>query len=203
MKHLSPLAHPLGNASPTVGMRDWLAGARPVAGAVAASGLMLLACSWFFIGAGRPGGRHDVGQPSPVRLQENPAQRTGPASPIRTRKTHTRVDAARATTAPQQHKAGPLVGDAGTPSASTPAPQAGRPDSPAPQPTRATSTPATSQPSATTTTNLPAPLDELPTSVTVPSTPVTPGVTVPLPQTPPVPPPSDVVTNATSTLGLP
>jgi hypothetical protein len=201
MTPLSPIAHPAGNESPTIGLRDWIAGVRPVAGTVAASGLLLLACGWFALEAGGLGRHRDVGQPSPVRLQTNPAATTAQASHTPGRALHARGDVGRAGTAPRAHRVGGARQDAGAPAParqeSTPAP---------PQPTRASSAPAaqnTSPAPATTTTNLPPPLDEVPTTVTVPPTPVTPGVTVPLPQAPSVPAPAPVVTTVTNTLGLP
>jgi hypothetical protein len=206
MKPLSPLAHAVGDDSPTVGMCDCLAGARPVAGTALASGLILVVCSWFALQAGGLGRRHDVGQPTPVRLQTNPVHRTQPAPHTPTRTVHARADVRRPATAPQRHNVSRLVHDTGTPSVTAPALHPGRLDSsaPAPQPARTTPSPATSQPSQPTssTTELPAPLDELPTSVTVPPTAVTPGATVTLPQAS-VPPPPPIVTNATSTLGPP
>jgi hypothetical protein len=51
--------------------REWLTGVRPVAGAVGACSLMLLACSWFAL---RPGGvdaGRDVGSPAPVRIDDS------------------------------------------------------------------------------------------------------------------------------------
>jgi hypothetical protein len=206
MKHLSPLAHPVGDDSPTLGVRDWLAGARPVAGTVAASGLMLAVCSWFALETGGLGRHRDVGQPTPVRLQGNPVSPAQSRAHATARTGHARPDVGRPTPAPQRHTVSRTERDAGTPGAQAPDSRPGQPDSsaPTPQPARTTPSPTTSsslQPTSTTT-NLPAPLDELPTSVTVPSTPVTPSVTVTVPQAS-VPSPQPVVTTATSTLGLP
>src|SRR5437588_1814349 len=120
MKPLSPLAHPLGDESPALSMRDWLAGARPVAGTVAASALMLLVCGWFALGAGGLGQRHEVGQPSPVRLQANPAHTTRPAPHPRASTGHARADVGRRTTAPQRRSVSTAVHDAGAGNATTP-----------------------------------------------------------------------------------
>jgi hypothetical protein len=203
MKPLSPLAHTVGADSPTVGLSDWLAGARPVVGTVAASGMLLAVCSWFALGTGGFGQHKDVGQSGPVRLHSSPGGPTRPGLHGPARAVHARADAGRASSTPRPHNVGNTVSDAGSPA---PTSQPGRPDSTpaAAQPTPTASTPA-AQPAVAvpSTTNLPAPLDEVPTTVTVPPTPVTPGVTVPLPQTPSVPAPSPVVTTVTSTLGLP
>ena len=67
-----------GGPTPNLGLdvkiavpREWLTGARPVAGAVGACSLMLLACSWFAL---RPGGvvaGRDVGSPAPVQIDDS------------------------------------------------------------------------------------------------------------------------------------
>jgi hypothetical protein len=209
MKALSPLAQSVGDGSPTVGLREWLAGIRPVAGAAAASGLLLAVCSWFAHEAVGFGRSHDVGRPSPVRLQANPSQATRPARRTPTRAVHTRATVGRATTTVRRHDRAPVVG--AEPTGTAPTLQPGHADTaPTAQPTHLTPTPQSAPP--TTTTNLPAPVDEVPgtvtipstpTTVTVPPTPVTPGVTVPVPQTPSVPAPAPVVPTVTATLGLP
>jgi hypothetical protein len=64
---------------PTFTLHDWLSGTRPVAGAVGACGLMLLACSWFVLAPGRVGETNDVGSPPAVHIQQShDAGRTGP-----------------------------------------------------------------------------------------------------------------------------
>ena len=62
------IADDVSNRDPAVGLRVWVSDARPVLGAIAACSLMLLACSWFALSSGALGPRHDVGQPSPVRI---------------------------------------------------------------------------------------------------------------------------------------
>jgi hypothetical protein len=59
------------DAAPAVGLREYLLGARPLVGTIAASGLMLLACSWFALGTAPFGGSHDVGGPAAVRMDES------------------------------------------------------------------------------------------------------------------------------------
>lgn len=50
--------------------REWLTGMRPVAGAVGACSLMLLACSWFAFRPGSLDAGRDVGSPAPVRIDD-------------------------------------------------------------------------------------------------------------------------------------
>lgn len=50
--------------------REWLTGIRPVAGAVGACSLMLLACSWFAFRPGSVDAGSDVGSPAPVRIDD-------------------------------------------------------------------------------------------------------------------------------------
>ena len=65
-----------------VGPKEWLSSTRPVVGAIAASSLMLLACSWFALNSDALGPRHDVGAPDPVRIEGVAPQRVGtPATP--------------------------------------------------------------------------------------------------------------------------
>jgi hypothetical protein len=169
------------------GLREYLSGARLLVGTIAASALMLLACSWFALGTGVFGSSRDVGRPDPVRIGgSSPAQaatatRSDPA-PISTR----RVDA----TAPRTHSPGVTSprsvrngnGSAAQSEATTgPAPVPGESKPPAAVAPSAPSSPATSTPPQQTVVpevTLPAPLDE----VQVPSLP-------PVPVTPPVVPP--------------
>jgi hypothetical protein len=68
---------------PTFTLRDWRSGARPVAGAVGACGLMLLACSWFAFAPGRVGESNDVGSPPAVHIQQaHDASRIAPRRPV-------------------------------------------------------------------------------------------------------------------------
>ena len=202
MTSRSSLAHAVADESPAIGLRDWLAGVRPVAGATAASALLLAVCSWFALDAGGFARSHDVGQPRPVRLQKSHAWSTNSVAYRRPHAVRARGDVGRVA-APRRHDVVNTLRRVPRP---TSHPGRPRPNSrtPAPQPTHATSTPA-SQPSAPrpSTTNLPAPLDEVPNAVTVPSTPVTPGVTVPLPQSPSVPAPLPDATTVASSVGLP
>ncbi len=127
------------DSAPVVGLREWVLGARPVVGAIAASGLMLLACSWFAFSSGVLGPRHDVGGPDPVRIGGTTPQLVG--GPSRA--------AARSPTSPAS------TGDA----SASPTPPPVVPDA--------------------VTSNLPAPLDDLP-SVPLPPPPVTvPDLSVP------------------------
>jgi hypothetical protein len=50
--------------------REWLTGVRPVAGAVGACSLMLLACSWFAFRPASVDAGSDVGSPPPVRIDD-------------------------------------------------------------------------------------------------------------------------------------
>src|SRR5437899_2048110 len=77
-----------------LGFRDWASGARPVLGTIAASALLLLACSWFVIGAGSLGRRHDVGQRTPVELRpaQTPGSETRAPAPTRARARNPRAE---------------------------------------------------------------------------------------------------------------
>jgi hypothetical protein len=72
--------------APSVGLREWALGTRPVVGAIAASSLMLLACSWFAFNAGVFSPSRDVGGPAPVRIKDATPQRDAtvrtPAAPV-------------------------------------------------------------------------------------------------------------------------
>jgi hypothetical protein len=181
------------------GLREYLSGARLLVGTVAASALMLLACSWFALGTGVFGSSRDVGRPDPVRISgSTPAQAaTGTKSdvaPVGTR----RADA----TAPRPHRPGGTSprsvrngnGSTGQSEATTgPAPVPGQAKPAAPS-TR--SSPATSAPPAQTVVpevevTLPAPLDQ----VQVPSLP-------PVPVTPPAVRPVQVTVGPVS-VGIP
>ncbi|HWJ44750.1 MAG TPA: hypothetical protein VNR63_05125 [Gaiellaceae bacterium] len=55
---------------PVLAAREWLTGIRPVAGAVGACGLMLLACSWFAFSAGGVVPGENTGAPAVVRIDD-------------------------------------------------------------------------------------------------------------------------------------
>src|ERR687887_485973 len=57
--------------TPSVGLREYLLGARPLVGTIAASSLMLLACSWFALGTSRFGGSDDFGGPAVVHVDDS------------------------------------------------------------------------------------------------------------------------------------
>ena len=183
------------------GRREYLSGARLLVGTIAASTLMLLACSWFALGTGVFGSSRDVGRPDPVRIggstpaQAATATKSDPA-PISTR----RVDA----TAPRTHRPGGTSprsvrngnGSAAQSEATTgPAPVPGEAKPGAAAAPSAPSSPATSTPPEQTVVpgevTLPAPLDQ----VQVPSPP-------PVPVTPPVVPPVQVTVGPVS-VGIP
>jgi hypothetical protein len=64
-----------------------ISGARPVAGAAGACGLMLLACSWFAIGPGRVDAAGNLRSPAPVRFDDG-------ARPTAAKRSHLRAAAA-------------------------------------------------------------------------------------------------------------
>ena len=180
------------------GFREYLSGARLLVGTIAASTLMLLACSWFVLGTGVFGSSRDVGRPDPVRIGgSTPAQAaTGTKSdvaPVRTR----RADAI----APRPHRPGATWprsngnGSTAQGKATTepaPAPGEAKPAAAAPS----ASSPATSTPPEQTVVpgvdvTLPAPLDE----VQAPALP-------PVPVTPPELPPLQVTVGPAS-VGIP
>jgi hypothetical protein len=168
-----------------------LTGTRPVAGAVGACSLMLLACSWFAFAPDRIGsGPDDVGSRAPVQL-DDAAQDAGRVAPARTAPAHRSDVSIRRSSAAQSTRrrlvtpgarANPGTSPATTAEAappSTPSRDATKPAESAPAPQSAPITPPT----------LPAPVDALP------------NVSVPLPQVPSVPLP-DLATTTTP-LGLP
>ena len=185
---------------PLVAVREWLTGVRPVAGALGACGLMLLACSWF---AFNPGGI-DVGQnadaPTAVRINDALNESVGESHALRgsasatstrpavSRPAHSRHAPATATSTRTATKGGPRSTDASP----VPATQSSHGSAQA----ATQSSPATSpldDPGVTITTpTLPAPLDGVPT-VTTP--------TVPVPQVPSLPVPD--LPTITTKLGLP
>jgi hypothetical protein len=195
------------DSAPAVGLWEWVSGARPVVGAIATSSLMLLACSWFVFSSGVLGAGRDVGSPDPVRIDGTTPQVVGGQAAKRPG-AHRRVDVgarrlparSRASTpgVRQRSEFGP---EAGAPAATGPAP-ASIP-APTPSPSRTTAPGEAKAPVTSptpppvvpddVTSNLPAPLDDLPT-VSVP--PVTPPVTVPDLHVP-------VVPTVTTSLGLP
>jgi hypothetical protein len=188
---------------PAVGVREWISGARPVVGAIAASALMLLACSWFALSSGALGLRRDVGRPAPVRIGGTTPQRFGnAASPAPSavlprhvngaaRRQH-RNGAAPATRHTRQSESGPQPDAPATPapgsSPATPAASHAGPKSPA----GPTQPPVT--PSPPPEVNLPAPLDNPPS---IPLPPIAPPLSVP-----DVPLPAAVST-VTTILGVP
>jgi hypothetical protein len=186
------------------GFREYLSGARLLVGTVAASALMLLACSWFALEVGVFGSSRDVGRPDPVRIGgSTPAQAaTGSkpdVAPVATR----RADAA----APRSHRAGTTsprsvrkgnesVGQSQATTGPAPVPAEAKPAAAAP-PASPPSSPATSTTPPQQTVvpevdvTLPAPLDQ----VQVPAPP-------PLPVTPPAVPPVQVSVGPVS-VGIP
>jgi hypothetical protein len=178
----------------------WLTGTRPVAGAVGACSLMLLACSWFAIAPDRVGSDPDVGSRTPVRIGDSP-QDAGRVAPARTVPAHRSDVSARRSSAAQTTPRRLITPGARTTRATTaeatppsaPSRDATKPAGSAPAPQSA---PAR-QSAPITPPTLPGPLDELP-NVSVPVPPVT------LPQLPQVPSVAlpDPATTATP-LGLP
>jgi hypothetical protein len=80
---------------------DYLTGARPVVGTLGASGLMLLACSWFVLGPGDLGKSRDVGVPAPVRITDATSEQSPTAAAVHTRA----ASAGRPTQRPATHAA--------------------------------------------------------------------------------------------------
>lgn len=189
---------------PVLALRGWLTGMRPVVGALGASGLMLLACSWFVFNPGAVDVGRDADMPSAVRINGGVNEAVGESHALRpsaattstsrigtgtTRARHARV------TPPERTSAVDGRGPGSDPS-SAPRPQAGAASAPT-QPSAPSAAPTTSTPDdsggvTVTTPTLPPPLDGAPT-VTTP--------TVPVPQLPSVPPP-DLPTTPPK-LGLP
>jgi hypothetical protein len=182
------------DSAPAVGLREWVLGARPVVGAIAASSLMVLACSWFAFSSGVLGRRHDVGGADPVRIGGTTPQLVGGPTRAAARPgVHGRVDvgarkrsrpAAASAEVRQRTESGPEPGVSaatGPGLASTGAPTAAvSHTTPAAAPSDASTSPA--PPSVVpddVTSNLPAPLDDLP-SVPLPPPPATvPDLSVP------------------------
>lgn len=183
------------------GLREYLSGARLLVGTIAASALMLLACSWFALGTGVFGSSRDVGRPDPVRIGGSTPAQAGTATksgvaPISTR----RVDVG----TPRPHRPGVTSprsvrngngGTAQSEAATGPAPVPGEAKPAAAGPSTPGS-PATSAPPQQTVVpgvevTLPAPLDQ----VQVPPLP-------PVPVTPPAVPPVQVTVGPVS-VGIP
>jgi hypothetical protein len=174
------------DSTPAIGLREWASGARPVVGAIAASSVMLLACSWFAFSSGVLGAGRDVGRPDPVRIGGTTPQFVGgPSEPAGQPAAPGRVDVG----GRQPTRAGvaPSTPEVRRTSESGPEPGAAAATAPAstrtPTPSRATApsdAPALPAPPPVVpddvTSNLPAPLDDLPAA---PLPPVTPPVPVP------------------------
>jgi hypothetical protein len=194
------------DSTPALSPRSFLLGARPVAGALGASGLKLLACSWFAIGLGTltllpgagsarqtvriapAGPRADAGvtelaQPSADRVPASRSQLSARRHPPHA--------------TPAEPAAGVATLDApNVPAAETPDPPTGNGGSAAPPAGSATPQPAASTDAGET----PEPPPEPPSVLDV--------VTLPPPPTLPAPPPVPQlplpdVSDATSSLGLP
>ena len=182
------------------GLRDYLSGARLLGGTIAASALMLLACSWFALGTGVFGSSRDVARPDPVRIGgSTPAQaatRTkSDVAPVDTRRTD--VAAPRAhrpgATSPRSARKGNESTAQSEATGPAPVPGQAKPAAAAPS---TPSSPATSTPPQQTVVpvvevTLPAPLDQ----VQVPPLP-------PVPVTPPVVPPVQLTVGPVS-VGIP
>jgi len=186
--------------STALGVREWIWGARPVLGTIAACTLLVVACGLFVLDAGSLGRRHDVGQPPPVQMQPTQLRREQGRTPAHRQSTNTRVDAARRAHLPAiaGHARAVEVDQAPeTESAVTPTPRGDAPKlAPGQVPAPPSVAPAPAPTSPTTTPQLPAPLDELP----LPSPPTLPTVVVP--STPDVPALPDVSTT-TAIIGVP
>jgi hypothetical protein len=196
------------DSAPDVGLREWASGARPVVGAIAASSLMLLACSWFAFSSGVLGRGRDVGRPDPVRIggmtpelvggpSRPPAQPAAPGRADVGARQPSRAGAAVSTPEVRQtsesESEAPAATGLGPAATRAPAPSAS-PASPATAPSDASTSPA--PPPVVpddVTSNLPAPLDDLPR---VPLPAVTPPVTVPDLSVP-------AVSTVTTILGVP
>jgi hypothetical protein len=175
------------DSAPAIGLRDWVSGARPVVGAIAASSVMLLACSWFAFSSGVLGAGRDVGRSDPVRIggttpqfvggpSEPPAQPAAPGRRVDVgRRQPTRAAVAASTPEVRQtSESGPEPGAAAaTVPASTRTPTPSRATAPSDAPASAAPPPVVPE---DVTPNLPGPLDDLPAA---PLAPVTPPVPVP------------------------
>jgi len=191
------------DSAPAIGLRECASGARPVVGAIAASSLMLLACSWFAFSSGVLGAGRDVGRPDPVRIGGTTPQFVGgPSEPAAQPAAPGRVDvggrqptrsgvAASTPEVRQTSESGPEPGAAAaTAPASTRTPTPSRATAPSDAPALPAPPPVVPD---DVTSNLPAPLDDLPA--------------VPLPAvTPPVPVPDlsvPALSTVTTILGVP
>jgi hypothetical protein len=174
------------DSAPAIGLREWASGARPVVGAIAASSLMLLACSWFAFSSGVLGAGRDGGRPDPVRIGgTTPQFVSGPSEPAAQPAAPGRVDvggrqptragvAASTPEVRQTSESGPDPGAAAaTAPASTRTPTPSRATAPSNAPASAAPPPLVPENVAS---NLPGPLDDLPAA---PLPPVTPPVPVP------------------------
>lgn len=194
------------DTAPKLGTREYLSGARPIAGAVAACGLLLLACSWFAMAEGRMAPTRDVGKADPVRIDGTPSAVTGVNGEAAARTGHQGITAAVArslrgaagSSARRSHAVRIGSGRAEQSPAELPSPLAPRAQTHVEAAVVPRSSPPSPPPAATVETPaLPAPLDELPdvtvpVPVPVPSVPVKPSV----PDTPAVP-------DLTPSVGLP
>jgi hypothetical protein len=190
-----------------VGLRSWLTGMRPVAGAIAACSVLLLGCSLFGLGPGDFGARRGVAMPAPVRVHGSAiagragARERGDIVVARDVARDTRAlpptAGAAATRDVRHHRNGRGVRTRTGRSSATPAPTSSTASTPSPATSvrdETTQTAASqSEPTLDVGTNLPTPLDEVPVpTVTTPPLPVTvPTLLVP---DPPV---------QTATVGLP
>jgi hypothetical protein len=178
--------------APSVGLRRWLLGARPVVGMIAASSLMLLACSWFAIGTPGFGTSRDVGKPDPVRMEgSTPLTTATEQSPGVTQTGHRGDPQGRGsnrtevTTAPNVRHPDEHAPQSATATGPAPGPAPARvgmqpPSVPAPAPeTQGAQQPALPDVEITP----PAPLDQVqtPSLPALPDSPVTPPA-LPLPQ---------------------
>jgi hypothetical protein len=193
----APLSRPgVSDATPSVGLREYLHGARPLVGTIAASSLMLLACSWFALETGHFGGSQDVGGPDAVQIDDSagagsardagalardgrrPAsiRSSHPVSSVATRETRRRGGHATHGAAATGR---PPVSEQSKPTSTS----TSRPD--APQTSDVAAAPA-APPVVSVETTLPPPLDqvEVPSLPSPPSLPVTPPA-LPVPAVPP------------------
>src|ERR1051325_7986355 len=93
---------------PLVAVREWLTGIRPVAGALGACGLMLLACSWFAFNTGGVDVGQNANTPTAVQINDALNESVGESHALResaptstqravTRPTHSRREPSQAT----------------------------------------------------------------------------------------------------------
>jgi hypothetical protein len=178
---------------PSVGLREWALGTRPVVGAIAASSLMLLACSWFAFNSGVFSPSHDVGGPAPVRIDDATPRRGAtvrrPATPVAR---HARVDVGARTT----HHRGAAIPTPEIRQNSESAPQTVAPVPVARSPV-SSGTEASSSPSPVAPTTAPTSSTAPPTTPTLDDLPVT------LPVTPPDLSSVPAVSTVTTILGVP